>query len=155
MSYKNEGDGATKWFLRHHLRNHGLTVLRYFVKWGFMETLVKAYIICPYCLTLFCKTRFYGDASKGLHYMRHHGGAGTSTPVIYGWGLGILFFKMIFGIRVGNLFRIWFGGIDLGLKFGLWIEGRWWWFKRIWMGMETKIVCILEEDREFLMGIVV
>ena len=37
----------------------------------------------PYCLTLFSKTRFYGDASKGLQYMRPHGGAGTSPPVIY------------------------------------------------------------------------
>ena len=46
MSYKNEGDEATKWFLRHHFRNHGLTVLRYFLKRGFMETLVKAYNIC-------------------------------------------------------------------------------------------------------------
>ena len=50
MSYKNEGDEATKWFLHHHFR------------------------------------RFYGDASKGLQYMRHHGGAGTSSPVIYGRG---------------------------------------------------------------------
>ena len=40
------GDEATKWFLRHHFRNHGLTVLRYFLKRGFMETLVKAYNIC-------------------------------------------------------------------------------------------------------------
>ena len=40
------GDEATKWFLRHHFRNHGLTVLRYFLKQGFMETLVKAYNIC-------------------------------------------------------------------------------------------------------------
>ena len=39
-------DEATKWFLRHHFRNHGLTVLRYFLKRGFMETLVKAYNIC-------------------------------------------------------------------------------------------------------------
>ena len=46
MSYKNEGDEATKWFLRHHFRNHGLTVLRYFLKRGFMETLVKAYNTC-------------------------------------------------------------------------------------------------------------
>ena len=46
MSYKNEGDEARKWFLRHHFRNHGLTVLRYFLKRGFMETLVKAYNIC-------------------------------------------------------------------------------------------------------------
>ena len=37
----------------------------------------------PYCLTLFSKTRFYGDTSKGLQYMRHLGGAGTSPPVIY------------------------------------------------------------------------
>ena len=40
------GDEATKWFLRHHFRNHGLTALRYFLKRGFMETLVKAYSIC-------------------------------------------------------------------------------------------------------------
>ena len=40
------GDEAAKWFLRHHFRNHGLTVLRYFLKRGFMETLVKAYNIC-------------------------------------------------------------------------------------------------------------
>ena len=40
------GDEATKWFLRHHFRNHGLTVLRYFLKRGFIETLVKAYNIC-------------------------------------------------------------------------------------------------------------
>ena len=40
------GDEATKWFLRHHFRNHGLTVLRYFLKQGFIETLVKAYDIC-------------------------------------------------------------------------------------------------------------
>ena len=40
------GDEATKWFLRHHFRNHSLTVLRYFLKRGFMETLVKAYNIC-------------------------------------------------------------------------------------------------------------
>ena len=40
------GDEATKWFLRHLFRNHGLTVLRYFLKRGFMETLVKAYNIC-------------------------------------------------------------------------------------------------------------
>ena len=46
MSYKNEGDEATKGFLRHHFRNHGLTALRYFPKRGFMETLVKAYNIC-------------------------------------------------------------------------------------------------------------
>ena len=51
--------------------------------------------------------RQHGDASKGLQYIGHHGGAGTSTPVIYGWGLWILFsiwigdiaFKLIFGIR--------------------------------------------------------
>ena len=46
MSYKNKGDEATNWFLRQHFRNHGLTVLRYFLKRGFMETLVKAYNIC-------------------------------------------------------------------------------------------------------------
>ena len=40
------GDEAAKWFLRHHFRNHGLTVLRYFLKRGFIETLVKAYNIC-------------------------------------------------------------------------------------------------------------
>ena len=40
------GDEAAKWFLHHHFRNHGLTVLRYFLKRGFMETLVKAYNIC-------------------------------------------------------------------------------------------------------------
>ena len=40
------GDEATKWFLRHHFRNHGLTVLRYFLKRGFMDTLVKVYNIC-------------------------------------------------------------------------------------------------------------
>ena len=40
------GDEATKWFLRHHFRNHGLTALRYFLKRGFIETLVKAYNIC-------------------------------------------------------------------------------------------------------------
>ena len=40
------GGEATKWFLRYHFRNHGLTVLRYFLKRGFMEMLVKAYNIC-------------------------------------------------------------------------------------------------------------
>ena len=40
------GDEATKWFLCHHFRNHGLTVLRNFLKRGFMESLAKAYNIC-------------------------------------------------------------------------------------------------------------